>query len=62
MNAWRFSIEWSRVEPEEGTWNPEAIEHYRTYIQTLQKVGIEPVVTFLALDSASLVRKQGWLY
>lgn len=46
MNAWRFSIEWSRIEPEEGAWNPEAIEHYRTYLQTLQKVGIEPVVTF----------------
>lgn len=45
MNAWRFSIEWSRIEPEEGAWNAEAIEHYRTYLQTLQKVGIEPVVT-----------------
>src|SRR5688572_24008147 len=46
MNAWRFSIEWSRIEPEEGAWNAAAIEHYRTYLQTLQKIGIEPVVTF----------------
>lgn len=46
MNSWRFSIEWSRIEPEEGAWNAEAIEHYRTYLQTLQKIGIEPVVTF----------------
>lgn len=46
MNAWRFSIEWSRIEPEEGVWNAEAIEHYRTYLQTLQKIGVEPVVTF----------------
>jgi beta-glucosidase len=45
MNSWRFSIEWSRIEPEEGAWSAEAIEHYRTYLQTLQKVGIEPVVT-----------------
>lgn len=45
MNAWRFSIEWSRIEPEEGAWSAEAIEHYRTYLQTLQKIGVEPVVT-----------------
>lgn len=45
MNAWRFSIEWSRIEPEEGAWNAEAIEHYRVYLQRLKALGIEPVVT-----------------
>jgi beta-glucosidase len=45
MNAFRFSIEWSRVEPTEGAWNAEAIEHYKTYIAGLKKRGIEPVVT-----------------
>lgn len=45
MNAWRFSIEWSRIEPEEGAWNAEAIEHYRTYLRRLKKMGIEPIVT-----------------
>lgn len=45
MNAFRFSIEWSRVEPQEGAWNPEAIEHYKKYVQALQRRGIEPVVT-----------------
>lgn len=45
MNAWRFSIEWSRIEPEEGAWNPQAIEHYRDYLKRLKKMGIEPFVT-----------------
>lgn len=45
MNAWRFSIEWSRIEPEEGRWDAAAIEHYRTYIQRLKELNIEPVVT-----------------
>lgn len=45
MNAWRFSIEWSRVEPEEGKWDAEAIEHYRTYLKRLKVLGIEPIVT-----------------
>ncbi len=45
MNAWRFSVEWSRIEPEEGRWSAEAIEHYRVYLRKLQAIGIEPVVT-----------------
>jgi len=45
MNAFRFSIEWSRVEPTEGGWNEEAISHYKNYINELKKRGIEPVIT-----------------
>lgn len=45
LNAFRFSIEWSRLEPEEGKWNVEAIEHYRKYIKALKKRGIEPMIT-----------------
>jgi beta-glucosidase len=47
MNAYRFSIEWSRIEPTEGTWNPEAVAHYRDYIAALKKRNIEPVMTLL---------------
>ncbi len=45
MNAFRFSIEWSRIEPSEGAWNVEAIQHYREYLQALHRKGIEPFVT-----------------
>lgn len=45
LNAFRCSIEWSRIEPEEGVWNAQEIEHYRQYFQSLRKRGIEPVVT-----------------
>lgn len=45
MNAFRFSVEWSRVEPEEGAWNIEAVEHYKSYVAELNRRGIEPVVT-----------------
>jgi beta-glucosidase len=47
MNAYRFSIEWSRVEPEEGAWNTEAIAHYKEYLSELHRRNIEPVVTLL---------------
>ena len=45
MNAYRFSVEWSRIEPQEGAWNPEAIAHYKEYVAALKKRNIEPVVT-----------------
>lgn len=47
MNAYRFSIEWSRIEPKEGSWNAEAIAHYKAYIADLKRRGIEPVITLL---------------
>lgn len=45
VNAYRFSIEWSRVEPEEGRFSDEAIEHYRAVIRALRENGLEPFVT-----------------
>jgi beta-glucosidase len=42
MNSFRFGIEWARLEPEEGKWDEEAVEHYRAYIKDLRRRGIEP--------------------
>lgn len=42
LNSFRFGIEWSRVEPEEGVWDKVAWEHYKEYVQTLLDMGIEP--------------------
>ena len=45
LNAWRFSIEWSRLEPEEGRWNQAEIDRYHRYFEELKRRKIEPVVT-----------------
>lgn len=45
MNAWRFSVEWSRIEPREGEWNDDEIAHYREYVEALRARELEPVVT-----------------
>jgi beta-glucosidase len=45
LDAYRFSIEWARIEPEEGTFDQEAIEHYRNVIAALRTRNIEPFVT-----------------
>jgi beta-glucosidase len=44
-NSHRLSIEWSRIEPTEGGFNEEEIEHYRKVLEDLNKRGIKPVVT-----------------
>lgn len=45
LNAYRFSIEWSRIEPEEGTFDEAALQHYRDMLVALRVRGIEPFVT-----------------
>ncbi|HSW80265.1 MAG TPA: family 1 glycosylhydrolase [Candidatus Saccharimonadales bacterium] len=44
LNSFRFSIEWSRINPKEGAWNLEGIKHYHHYIDSLNKRGIEPIL------------------
>ncbi len=61
-NAHRFSIEWSRLEPEEGRWNEEAFEHYRQVFEALRAKNIEPVVTLHHFTNPVWFMKQGgWL-
>jgi beta-glucosidase len=44
-NCHRFSIEWSRIEPEEGVFSDKEIGHYKKVILALKERGLEPIVT-----------------
>ena len=44
-NAHRFSIEWSRIEPEEGKFDEREVEHYQKVLEALKARGMEPFVT-----------------
>ncbi len=44
LNSFRFTIEWSRVEPSEGVFDQKAIQHYQNYVTELKELGIEPIV------------------
>ena len=46
-NAYRFSVEWSRVEPRDGAWDEEAWSRYAAYVKALRMGGITPMVTLL---------------
>lgn len=42
LNAFRFGIEWSRIEPSEGEWDDKEIAHYQEYIAELKRNDLEP--------------------
>jgi beta-glucosidase len=46
FGVYRFSIEWARIEPEEGFFSAAALDHYRRMIACCLAEGIVPMVTF----------------
>ena len=61
LNAYRFSIEWARIEPEEGHFEKDAVDHYRDVIACCKKYGVEPFVTLHHFSSPKwLITKGGW--
>jgi beta-glucosidase len=46
FSAYRFSIEWSRIEPEAGEWSVAALDHYRRQCAAARERGLVPMVTF----------------
>ena len=61
LNAYRFSIEWARIQPEENRFAEEEIEHYRKVIRCCKENGLEPVVTLHHFSSPRwLIGKGGW--
>jgi len=62
LNAYRFSVAWSRVQPEGfGAWNEEGLAFYDRLIDGLIKRGIQPHLTLNHWDLPSgLQAKGGW--
>jgi len=61
LKAYRFSIEWSRIEPEKGEYSSSAIEHYRDVLETCHEYGITPIVAMHHFSSPRwLMRLGGW--
>lgn len=61
MKAYRFSIEWARIEPEAGHYSRSAVEHYRDVLNACHEHGLTPVVTLHHFTSPRwLMRFGGW--
>jgi len=46
LNAFRFSIEWARIEPEPGAYSRAELDHYRRVLAACHEHGLTPFVTF----------------
>jgi beta-glucosidase len=46
LNAYRFSLEWSRIEPEPGQFSIAMLDHYKAIVDGCRERGLQPVVTF----------------
>jgi beta-glucosidase len=61
LNAYRFSIEWARIEPEQGVFDQKEIEHYRLVLEYCRSKGVTPIVTMHHFSSPKwLIKKGGW--
>ena len=61
LNAYRFSIEWARIEPAKGTFDDKEIEHYREMLEYCHKKGVKPIVTMHHFSSPKwLISQGGW--
>lgn len=61
QNAHRFSVEWSRVQPEPDRWDEDALERYRAMLRGLKERGMTPMVTLHHFsDPLWLYEMCGW--
>jgi beta-glucosidase len=59
INALRLSVEWSRVEPQENNFNPEALERYRAMLKSLHQRGIQPSICLHHFSNPRWFEKKG---
>lgn len=61
LNAYRFSIEWARIQPEKDRFDEKEIEHYQDVIRCCKAHGVTPVVTMHHFTSPKwLIEEGGW--
>ena len=61
LNAYRFSIEWARIEPRCGEFDEGEVGHYEKMIDFCRTIGVEPIVTLHHFTSPKwLIEKGGW--
>jgi beta-glucosidase len=62
LTAYRFSLEWSRIEPEEGHVSRAALDHYRRMVDGCRERGLAPVVTLTHFTTPRWFHHDGsWL-
>jgi beta-glucosidase len=61
-NTHRLSLEWSRIEPQPGQWDHDALDRYRAILKAMREAGIQPMVTLHHFtDPLWMAEQGGWL-
>ena len=59
LGAYRFSLEWSRIEPEDGEFSRAALDHYRRMLDACHEHGLTPFLTFHHFTSPRWIAAAG---
>jgi beta-glucosidase len=60
-NTHRLGVEWSRIEPSEGSFDDAAIDRYRLMLKSMRERGVEPMVTLHHFSNPLwVVERGGW--
>ena len=62
FNTYRFSVEWARIEPDEGRFDEVQLDHYRRMVDLCGKSGLKPMVTLNHFTLPQwMADRGGWL-
>jgi beta-glucosidase len=61
LRAYRFGIEWARIEPEEGVFAQSALDHYQRCIDACLERGVAPIPTYHHFTQPLWQAKRGGL-
>jgi beta-glucosidase len=59
FNTYRFSLEWARIEPEEGFFSMAQLEHYRRMLGACREHNLTPMLTYSHLSLPRWFAMQG---
>ncbi|GAA4324468.1 glycoside hydrolase family 1 protein [Klenkia terrae] len=59
LGAYRFSLEWSRIEPEEGEVSRAGLDHYRRMVDGCLERGLTPMVTLMHFTTPRWFHEDG---
>ncbi len=63
LNSYRFSLEWARIEPDQGMFSLAMLDHYKRIVDGCRARGITPVLTFNHYTTPRWFAAQGgWLH
>jgi len=59
IRYYRMGLEWARIEPEEGVFSSDAIDHYKDELTKLRQAGISPLVTLHHFNNPGWLEERG---